>query len=105
MRLEMVSKMVGHELAALKDLDREAGQDPDRAGTAPFLAAVGLGRTGAIAPAGHRFTFDTGLGVLVAWLGRHRSEGVRFLQSLACQQAARRPGLPVFLVRRPTFLK
>jgi simple sugar transport system ATP-binding protein len=50
-RLEMVSKMVGHELATLKDLDREAGHDPDRTATTPFLAAVGLGRTGAIAPA------------------------------------------------------
>jgi monosaccharide-transporting ATPase len=51
-RLEMVSKMVGHELAALEDLDREAGHDDvDRADTTPFLAATGLGRTGAIAPA------------------------------------------------------
>jgi galactofuranose transport system ATP-binding protein len=50
-RLEMVSKMVGHELAALEDLDREAGHAAtDRAGATPFLAAAGLGRTGAIAP-------------------------------------------------------
>jgi galactofuranose transport system ATP-binding protein len=51
-RLEMVSKMVGHELAALEDLERET---PDGTGAqaqaAPFLAARGLGRTGAIAPA------------------------------------------------------
>jgi simple sugar transport system ATP-binding protein len=50
-RLEMVSKMVGHELAALEDLDRDAGHDDvDRADETPFLAVTGLGRTGAIAP-------------------------------------------------------
>jgi monosaccharide-transporting ATPase len=50
-RLEMVSKMVGHELAVLKEIDRDAGHaDTDRAGATPFLAATGLGRTGAIAP-------------------------------------------------------
>jgi simple sugar transport system ATP-binding protein len=51
-RLEMVSKMVGHELAALEDLERETQESTDaQARAEPFLVARGLGRTGAISPA------------------------------------------------------
>ena len=49
-RLEMVKKMVGQELAALTDLDRQPPTDIAELPDTPVLAAAGLGRTGAIAP-------------------------------------------------------
>jgi monosaccharide-transporting ATPase len=49
-RLEMVAKMVGHELAALADLDRKPPTDVADLPDTPALVATGLGRTGSIAP-------------------------------------------------------
>jgi galactofuranose transport system ATP-binding protein len=77
-RLEMVKKMVGHELAALTDLDRQPPTDVAELPDTPVLAASGLGRTGAIAPVDIAVHPGEVLG-LAGLLGSGRTELARLL--------------------------
>jgi simple sugar transport system ATP-binding protein len=77
-RLEMVKKMVGQELAALTDLDRQPPTDIEELPDTPVLAAAGLGRTGAIAPVDLAVHPGEVLG-LAGLLGSGRTELARLL--------------------------
>ena len=77
-RLEMVKKMVGQELAALTDLDRQPPTDIAELPDTPVLAATGLGRTGAIAPVDLAVHPGEVLG-LAGLLGSGRTELARLL--------------------------
>jgi galactofuranose transport system ATP-binding protein len=77
-RLEMVKKMVGQELAALTDLDRQPPTDVAELPDTPVLAVSGLGRTGAIAPVDLAVHPGEVLG-LAGLLGSGRTELARLL--------------------------
>jgi len=77
-RLEMVKKMVGQELAALTDLERQPPTDIAELPDTPVLAATGLGRTGAIAPVDLAVHPGEVLG-LAGLLGSGRTELARLL--------------------------
>jgi galactofuranose transport system ATP-binding protein len=74
----MVKKMVGQELAALADLDRQPPTDIAELPDTPVLAATGLGRTGAIAPVDLAVHPGEVLG-LAGLLGSGRTELARLL--------------------------
>jgi hypothetical protein len=74
----MVKKMVGQELAALTDLDRQPPTDIEELPDTPVLAAAGLGRTGAIAPVDLAVHPGEVLG-LAGLLGSGRTELARLL--------------------------
>ena len=77
-RAELISKMIGKELALLRSIDAERHQHRSERTDEPILAATGLGRRGAIAPT----DFDVHRGEVVGFaglLGSGRTELARLL--------------------------
>ncbi|MCR2792163.1 sugar ABC transporter ATP-binding protein [Microbacterium sp. zg.Y625] len=50
LRIDLVHKMIGKEIATLEDLEQQVKEDADAGNATVFLRARGLGRKGAVAP-------------------------------------------------------
>ena len=77
-RLQLISKMIGHELAVLEALEHEVQKSADASVPPTFLTAEGLGRKSGVAPLDLELRSGEVLG-MAGLLGSGRTETARLL--------------------------